>query len=238
MPARSVQSLIALLFLAASAQATELDRLRELDRARQETRATFDREFAELARLEPERIAAESGRVVRRGDELALALGTGGHTFLRNDASLCLEGVIPSRNDGCVAFFFIGHPQRFYLLRARYDAGSDFRLIDDRTGVPTKIPAEPHFSPDGTRLVTVSAANAYDPVGVEVWSLAAEAPSLEWKHDPDQYAIYSFLRWDSDADVALEVETYVAHELRRLPAHLIRGEGGWLLHGPAESSRY
>src|SRR5579862_7486108 len=150
---RFVSGVVALL-VAAAAQATELDRLRELDRARHDQRAAFEREFAELRRLEPERIRAEAGRVRRERDELSLALANGGRTFFHDDESLCLEGLIPARNDGCVSFFFLGHPFHFYLLRARYDAGSDYRLVDEKTGESTKIPAEPHFSPDGARLVT------------------------------------------------------------------------------------
>src|SRR5215472_15764964 len=91
---------------ATAAQATELDRLRELDRARHDQRAIFEREFAELRRLEPERIDAEGGRVQRERDELSLALANGGRTYFHDDESQCLEGLIPSRSDGCVAFYF------------------------------------------------------------------------------------------------------------------------------------
>jgi hypothetical protein len=233
-----VASAMVMLLLTASAEATELDRLRALDRARQDQRAAFDREFAELRRQEPERIRAENGRVRREGDELSLGLGNGGRTFFRDDESQCLEGLIPSRTDGCVAFFFIGHALHFYLVRARYDAGSDYRLVDDATGAPTKIPAEPHFSPDGARLVTVIATDAYDHAGIEIWSTGAGEPAREWKYEPSEYAIYSFVRWDGNANIALEVRTYVEGRLQRLPAHLVLGETGWIRQGPAESSRY
>jgi hypothetical protein len=235
---RRLATVIAILLLAAPARATELDRMRAFDRARQDARAAFDHEFEELRRLEPERIRAQDGRVLRQGDELALKLDNGGRMFLRNDDSMCLEGIIPARNDGCVAFFFVGHAQRFYLLRARYDAGSDYRLIDDGTGASTIVPAEPHFSPDGRHLVTVCAENAYDPVGIEIWSLGAGEPSREWTHQPQQYAVYSFVRWDGNASIALEVKTYVDHDLKQLPARLVLGDGGWMLEGPPESSRY
>ena len=227
-----------MLVLAAAAQATELDRLRELDRVRQDEHAAFERGFRELARLEPERIRAENGRVVREGDELALALGKGGRTFYRNDQSQCLEGLIPSRDDGCVSFFFVGHVGRFYVLRARYYAGSDYRLIDDTIGTPTTIPGEPHVSPDGTRLVTVLATGTYDPAGIEVWTLGASAPAREWRHEPKQYALYYFVRWDGNDRIVLEVKTYVGHELQRLPAQLVLGESGWMLQGPPETSRF
>jgi hypothetical protein len=233
-----VASTILLLLLAASAQATELDRLRALDRARQDQRDAFDREFAELRRREPERIREENGRVRREGDELSLALANGGRTFFRDDESQCLEGLIPSRTDGCVAFFFTGHALHFYLLRARYDAGSDYRLVDDATGVSTKVPAEPHFSPDGARLVTVIPTDAYDHAGIEIWSTGAGEPAREWKYEPSEYAIYSFIRWDGNASIELEVKTYVDGRLQQLPARLVLGETGWTRQGPAESSRH
>jgi hypothetical protein len=231
-------SAVVALLAAAAAQATELDRLRELDRARHDQRAAFEREFAELGRLEPERIGAEAGRVRRDGGELSLALANGGRTFFHDDESLCLEGLIPARNDGCVAFFFIGHPFHFYLLRARYDAGSDYRLVDDRTGESTNIPAEPHFSPDGTRLVTVTPTNPFDRAGLEIWSTGAATPAREWEYEPLEYAIYSFVRWDGDTAIALELTTYVGGKLAHVPVRLVLGEGGWTRQGPAESSRY
>ena len=230
--------LFLMLLAAASAQATELDRVRELDRARQDERTAFERDFAEMARLEPERIRAEGGHVKREGDELALALREGGRTFFRNDESQCLEGLIPSRDDGCVAFYFVGHISRFYVLRARYYAGSDYRLIDDTTGVPTKLPGEPHASPDGSHVVTVVPAGTYDPAGIEIWSIAADTPLREWRHEPKQYALYYFVRWDGNAKIELEVTTYVDRELQRLPAQLMLGESGWMLQGPPETSRY
>jgi len=234
---RMASGVVALL-VAAAAQATELDRLRELDRARHDQRAAFEREFAELHRLEPERIRAEAGRVRREGDDLSLALMNGGRTFFHDDESQCLEGLIPSRNDGCVAFYFIGHPFRFYLLRAHYDAGSDYRLVDEATGESTKIPAEPHFSPDGARLVTVTPTDAYDHAGIEIWSTGAGAPAREWQYDPVEYAIYAFVRWDGNTMIALELTTYVGGKLARVPVRLLRGETGWTRQGPAESSRY
>jgi hypothetical protein len=231
-------SAIVMLLAAAAAQATELDRLRELDRAHHDQRAAFEREFADLRRLEPERIHAEGGRVRRERDELSLALVNGGRTFFRDDESQCLEGLIPARNDGCVAFYFIGHHFHFYLLRAHYDAGSDYRLVDEATGEPTKIPAEPHFSPDGTRLVTVTPTNGFDRAGIEIWSTAAGTPSREWQYDPLEYAIYAFVRWDGNAAIALELTTYVSGKLARVPVRLLLGESGWTRQGPAESSRY
>jgi hypothetical protein len=229
---------VAAFLVADVAQATELDRLRELDRARHDQRAVFEREFAELKRLEPERIRAEAGRVRREGDELSLALANGGRTFFHDDESQCLEGLIPARNDGCAAFFFISHPHHFYLLRAHYDAGSDYRLVDDRTGEPTMIPAEPHFSPDGARFVTVTPTNPFDRAGLEIWSTRAGTPSREWQYEPIEYAIYSFVRWETEDAIALELTTYVSGKLARVPIHLVFGASGWTRHGPAESSRY
>jgi hypothetical protein len=226
------------LLAAAAAQATELDRLRELDRTRHDQRATFEREFVELHRLEPERVRAEAGRVRREGEELSLALANGGRTFFHDDQSQCLEGLIPSRNDGCVTFFFIGHPFRFYLLRAHYDAGSDYRLVDEATGESTTIAAEPHFSPDGARLVTVTPTNDFDRAGIEIWSTGTGTPAREWNYDPLEYAIYAFVRWDDNATIALELTTYVGGKLARVPVHLLLGETGWTRLGPAESSRY
>jgi hypothetical protein len=227
-----------MMLAAAAAQATELDRLRELDRSRHDQRAVFEREFAELGRLEPERIRAEGGRVRRDGDELSLTLVNGGHTFFRNDESQCLEGLIPARNDGCVAFYFVGHPSRFYLLRAHYDAGSDYRLVDEATGESTKVPAEPHFSPDNMHLITVTPANGFDRAGIEIWSAGPGTPTREWQYDPMEYAIYAFLRWDGNAVIALELTTYVDGKLDRVPVRLVLGERGWTRQGPAESSRY
>jgi hypothetical protein len=233
-----IMAVVGALVAAVAAQATELDRLHELDRARHDQRAAFEREFAELRRLEPERIRAEAGRVRREGDDLSLALANGGRTFFHDDESQCLEGLIPSRSDGCVAFYFIGHPSRFYRLRAHYDAGSDYRMVDEATGESTKIPAEPHFSPDGTHLVSVTATNGFDRAGIEIWSTGAGAPAREWQYDPVEYAIYAFLHWDGDTAIALELTTYVRGKLARVPVRLVLGEGGWIRQGPAESSRY
>lgn len=227
------------LLLAGAAEATELDRLRALEESQKQQRALYERTFAELRRLEPERLRAESGRVIRHDGELELWLSQGRKTFFHNDDARCLQGLIPSREDGCVEFIFVGHPvERFYLLRAHYLAGSDYRLVDRLTGLSTRVIAEPHFSPDGTRFVAVSAAEIYDPVGIEMWAVGAGEPSLAWQHRPAAYALYYFLGWEGNESVALEVATYVDHELERLPARLLLGADGWHLEGPAESSRY
>ena len=226
-------------FLAGTVQATELDRVRELDRARQNQRAAFEFAFTKLGQLEPDRIAAEHGGVVRNGGELALALSGGRWTYFHNETVWCLSGVIPARSDGCVDFYFVGHPvPRFYLLRAHYAEGSDFRLVDAGNGHPTNIPAEPQFSADQKHFVTVSAAIAYDPVGIEIWQVTPDAPALIWKHVPSQFALYHFVTWRGDDDVLLDVETYVDHELKRLPARLRLGTNGWTLQGPVEASQY
>ena len=99
------------------------------------------------------------------------------------------------------------------------------------------IPAEPHFSPDGARLVTVTPTNAFDRAGLEIWS-AAGTPAREWEYEPSEYAIYSFVRWDGDAALTLELTTYVGGTLAHVPVRLLLCETGWTRQGPAESSRY
>jgi hypothetical protein len=227
------------LLLAGAAEATELDRIRERDLVDRDKRAIYERAFDELRRLEPARIGTEGGRVVRRGPELELGLAGNHRTFFRNDESRCLEGIIPSRDDSCVEFFYVGHPlSRFYLLRAHYYEGSDYRLLDLASGHVTRLAAEPHFSPNGEHLIAVSNAETYDPAGIEIWSAVGASTSLEWKHEAKAYALYSFVRWDGNDSVLLEVKTYVDRELRQLPARLRLGGSGWMLQGPIESSQY
>jgi hypothetical protein len=234
----AVAGVLALL-LARTAAATELDSVRQFDRSQEEQRAAIDAGFAELKQQEPERIRSQHGQVSRSGGELALRLASGRRTFFRNDESQCLQGVIPARTDGCVEFFFVGERiGRFYLLRARYAAGSDYRLIDEASGRTTKVADEPHFSPDGARFVVASAAEANSASGVEIWSANDGAPVLEWTHVPTQYALYYFVHWEGDKAVAIEVATYVDHALRRVPAYVLRRENDWTLRGPVEASQY
>ncbi|HYM04825.1 MAG TPA: hypothetical protein VET85_17870 [Stellaceae bacterium] len=235
----AVASGLAALLLVGAAEANELDRQREFDEGQRERRAAYEQSFERLRRAEPERIRAEEGRIVRNGGELQLALEGNRKTFMHDDESQCLRGLIPARQDTCVEFLFVGHPvERFYVLRARYFAGSDYRLVDRVTGFTTKILAEPHFSPDGIRAVAVSSAEAFDPVGIEMWSVGSKGPTLEWQHTPEGYALYYFVRWEGAASVALEVSTYVDHDLRHSPARLTLADRGWVLDGPNEASRY
>src|SRR5438045_1468527 len=91
------------------------------------------------------------GSPARRRSE---ALAARRRSYFHDETSHCLVGVIPVRSDGCVAFTFLGRPlPRFYLLRARYYEGSDWRLVDYGTGRTTAVFAEPRFSPDGRRFV-------------------------------------------------------------------------------------
>lgn len=227
------------LLLAAGAWATELDHIRQIERSQEEQRAAAEAEFTDLSTREPERIKAEHGRVIRDGAELTLQLAGGRRTFFHDDESQCLEGVIPARTDGCVQFFFIGDRiERFYLLRARYAAGSDYRLIDQASGHMTKIADEPHFAPNSAHFAVVSAAEANGTPGVEIWSTHADVPTREWAHVPTQYALYYFIDWEGDKDVAIEVATYVDHKLRHLPAHVLQRGNEWMLRGPVESSQY
>ena len=232
-------TVLALMVLAGGAAATELDRLREQERVRQDRRVAYEHDLAELARIEPERIRDAAGGVQRSGGELALALADSRWTYFHDETSRCLVGVIPTRGDGCVAFIFLGRPlPRFYLLRARYYEGSDWRLVDHHTGRTTAVFAEPHFSPDGRHFVAASAAEIYDASGIELWSVGGNRPALDWKHEPTQYALYSFVTWEGNDAVLLEVRTFVARELRRLPARLSQIGSRWVLEGPAEASRY
>src|SRR5262249_27921531 len=91
---------LALMVLAGSAAATELDRQREQERARQNQRVAYERDLAELARIEPERIHEAAGGVQRSGGELALALADRRWTYFHDETSHCLVGVIPVRGDG------------------------------------------------------------------------------------------------------------------------------------------
>ncbi|HYM29959.1 MAG TPA: hypothetical protein VEU47_01580 [Candidatus Cybelea sp.] len=225
------------LFAAQVAAATELDRVREFERAREAKRQALESSTAEQRKLEAERITAQAGRITRNGAELEIKLDNGARTFFRNEESHCLEGVIPTHDDSCVEFVYLGRlEQRFDLLLARYYEGLDYRLIVDANGRAIRLADVPHFSPDADRFVAVSSPEAFSFDGIEVWSVRAGTPVMEWNHQPKGYALYFFGRWNGDDAIALEVETYVAHELKRLPARLVRQPGGWRLEGPAEAS--
>ncbi len=137
-------------------------------------------ETGRIATLEPQALAFAKARATRESGSLHLKLSGGDVLNLQNGAGDCSLTAAD-----CLHYIFTADlPARhaFLVLEARYEGG-DWILIDDRTGMRTKLDAVPVFSPDNERLLILSQNEAYGGFfGIEIWRRMGDAAVREWSH--------------------------------------------------------
>lgn len=132
--------------------------------------------------------------------ELA-ALRSSGGTVSRRDFALRIE--LPQgksvilKDDTTAGMRFINHRYTGYLKKIRshlielhrYEGGS-YLLVDDSTGIKTRIPGVPVISPDGRRFVSTNfdIGAAYDPNLIEVWNVESRKPRKEFYLESERWS--------------------------------------------------
>lgn len=139
----------------------------------------------------------------------------------------------------CVTHRLIAHfaDHHAFLIRNDHWVTYDYSWIDDRSGAMVDIEDQPHFSPDGTRFVVTKPNQMPGFNGIQLWRLTADQPMLEFQYSPPEFALFDFRRWNDDADVVLDMTSYVDRRPAVQPAHLVHANGRWLIEEAPQSSR-
>jgi len=186
---------------------------------------------------EPRVIQTADGTVIRRDNSLIVRPSEGAAIVLTDtpnscetgDAGRCQGFALMARISGAHAFVV----QRFF------NEGSDFLLIDDRSGRETTLHAMPTFSPDNQRFLVAPFDDESDddPNNLEIWRRQNDGAVMEWAHpfkqsfveDPALPALYEsrVLRWDPDR-VTLEFSIEGRPD-RHWTGTLTRLSDGWHL---------
>jgi len=120
----------------------------------------------------------------------------------------------------------------YYLVHVQYWEGDEYRMVNEANGRGFDIPAAPNISPGNKRLAAVSASDAYNFNGIEVWRFAKGKMVREWKYAPDEHLAFHFIGWDGDDAFRAGYYSYVQgpdlKEKRVENIHLARrGPAGW-----------
>jgi hypothetical protein len=173
--------------------------------------------------------------LVERGEGVLTVHAANGTTVVVRDGRDCRGDDADEDVMRCITHRLIAHIEDHHALLIRNDhwVTYDYSWIDDRSGASVDIEDLPHFSPDGTRFVVTKANQMPGFNGIQLWRLVDDMPVLEFQYAPKEFALFDFRAWDEEADVLLEITTYVDRRPVVLPAHLVRTNGGWHVEAPA-----
>lgn len=95
----------------------------------------------------------------------------------------------------------------FHLVHVQYYEGTEMLLVSNADGGRYFVPDVPRISPDHKHIVVVSASEAYNINGVFVYYLHEGTLSPHLWYEPEEYALYSFVRWNDTQSIALKKAT-------------------------------
>jgi hypothetical protein len=105
----------------------------------------------------------------------------------------------------------------FHLVHVQYYEGNEYLLVSNANGSRQLVPDLPRISPDRSRLVAVSASEAYNVNGVFVYRIKDGRISPVFAHEPEEYALYTFVRW-KDAN-SIELKKFSRADDKTCPGH-------------------
>jgi hypothetical protein len=128
------------------------------------------------------------------------------------------------------------------VVREGFYEGWDYLLVHPATGRATVVPERPVVSPDGSRLLVVSAdlEAGYQPNVLQIWRIAPDGLEKEWELETADFTAGdgwagSDPRWLGDTAAVV-----TTHRLRQgvpVPdsarARIVRRAGGWVVEAPA-----
>lgn len=96
----------------------------------------------------------------------------------------------------------ITDPAAVLIYRQYYEADNYAMILSD--GTILELPAYPVFSPDKKSFIVVSAAEAFNWNGIEVWEKDGDHFSRRLRFEPQAAEMYRFLSWDGNDHAKLE----------------------------------
>lgn len=196
------------------------------------------RELTELEKREPDEIAKSDKLVERNGRTLILHFQSGKTLELANSEA-CED------YESCRFYTYrglIADKQFFWVLVGFYEGGQSL-LISRETGVQVDTIREPHVSPDGKFVVSVSDAEAYEDPGVFLWEIDKGALVSRFHFVPTDYQLYGFVKWADPTKVDLMRTTWppkgdcLEHKLAEYPMALVEKNGEWKLEATSDKGR-
>lgn len=96
----------------------------------------------------------------------------------------------------------------FFLLRAQFNEGNCWLLVHRQSGRKTYISGLPHFSPDGTKVITgnLDLESGYSFNGLAHYSLMNDSLALNWELEISNWGPRQ-IKWLSDSSLIIE-KTY------------------------------
>ena len=161
--------IVCVLVCACLGACASLDRGREDAELRALGAAAYD--SAATRALEANVLAHAGARAKREGDALSLTTEHGGPVVLTNK-----PGCEDETEDNCIFFTLAADlaSRHAYVVAISFYEGSDFLLIDDRSGRRTQISGAPRFAPGEDALfVTIDNDGEFDGPNIEIdgWGL-------------------------------------------------------------------
>lgn len=140
-------------------------------------------------------------KVTREGRSLRILPASG--------STVILEDCIDCGPEKDVEHFLVerfSKPDGVLIYRQLYE-GDDFLWITAR-GESHTLPAYPVLSPDRTHLLVVSASEAFNWNGLEVWEFTTSGLQRVFQYEPETSEIYQFLSWSEPRSVQLRFSGY------------------------------
>jgi len=200
-------------------------------------------ESSRLAALEPGALDAAHGHVKRAGPILTFDLPDGPEGVRLEDRTECKS---VTRSSDCQQFFLVAAlPSRHsYIVVEGHYEGTDYILIDDRTGKGLVFPGPPQFAPRGDLILILSNNQLAKGPAIEIWERDAEGgamPELIHRVSGKEAAAtdrraeantppqaMKLVRWAGDRiDLAMRYPAIYGRKPFTLRAKVERTDGAW-----------
>jgi hypothetical protein len=213
-------AIVFVLIAACLSACASLDRGREDAELRALSAAAYD--SAATRALETNVLAHAGARAKREGDALSLATENGGPVVLTNK-----PGCEDTSDSNCIFFTFAADlaSRHAYVVAISYYEGSDFLLIDDRSGRRTEISGAPRFAPGEDALfVTIDNDGEFDGPSIEIWRRTGDTAAPVFSRR--SAGLTTFEGWDAHG-IHLTFESVPGEPVRHWKGTVSRDASGW-----------
>lgn len=120
---------------------------------------------------------------------------------------LLRDGIANVHGEQDLKYRYIGYfPEVGYHLVTKRQYGGEsisYILISQKTGKQFHMFGPPNISPDRNRFVAVRATESGDKNEIVVWRITQSELIEEYRYQPEIYALYRFLKWESERSIKL-----------------------------------
>lgn len=174
-------------------------------------------------RQEAECLARVPGLAKRDGKILELATESGAPVRFENGDDNC------DTFEKC-AFYSLRNyfpALKLYAVHVGYYEGHEWIVVEQRTGQQYRMPEEPHLSPAGRSIASVSPSEGHNWNGIEIWSVTSSGLSRVLRFAPFTHTLYKYKTWDGEDRLKLNATMFASSSARELEADVNRKGGVW-----------